>query len=115
LSQQWRCERGRLDPSPASSFLDIRAHDVKAALEDFKAERLLRPEMVDERPLRHLRGLDDVADAGASVPLFEHHLQTGRQQFFAVRWLRHTGNIGVRISKASPERTIMKTDTSERQ
>ena len=41
-------------------------------------------------PLRHPRGLDDVADAGTAVPLFEHDLETRRQEFFAVRWLRHT-------------------------
>ena len=79
-------------------------------LQDLKAERFLRPEVVGERPLRHARGLDDVADAGAAVPLFEHHLQTGLQEFFAMRWLRHTFNMSVRIKKCKAHSSRIRRD-----
>ena len=42
-------------------LLDVLAHEGEVALQNLKAERFLRPEVIGERPLRHPRDLDDVA------------------------------------------------------
>jgi hypothetical protein len=97
----------------AKRFVDVLAHKGEVAFQDLEAERFLRSEVVGERPLRHPRGLDDVADAGAVVPLLEHNVQACRQQFFTMRWLRHslrTTQVSVRRKRVGPPDAVSQGD-----
>src|SRR6202165_1843672 len=81
----------------AKSSLNHRAGVLEIEIEYFKAESFFGSEVVGERPLRHLRRLNYVADARAREPALVHDAKALSQYFFAVRRLTHECNMYVRI------------------
>jgi hypothetical protein len=73
----------------AKSPLDRRADVFEISIEYFKAKRFFRNEVIGEGSLRHSRGFNYVANAGAAESVLVHDAKTFGQDFFAVGRLGH--------------------------
>ena len=69
--------------------MDHRAGACEIKIKDFEAKGFFRGEVIGERPLRHLRRFNDVADARAREPALVHYAKALSQYFFTVRRLAH--------------------------
>ena len=66
------------------SRIDRRAGVVEIKIKYFEAESFFRNEVIGERPLRHSRSLDDVADASAREPAPMHDAESFGQNLLPV-------------------------------
>jgi hypothetical protein len=79
-------------------LLDDALSFLKRQVKDLQPERLFRNEMIGERPIGHLGGNGDIANAGIGEATFMNDPQAFGQDLVTVGYLAHGGNMVIQIA-----------------